>query len=230
MKLFITFLLFSSSAFAAITQSITLRSNYILHGVGLSSDTSTIDGSLDWSNKSGGSAGLWAVSYNGESEIDSYLGYSKKIGNFEISLSLIQIQYATNQKADGYEVDFVVNHPFVNFIFKHFTNWEQSKVDKDEHIGANYFSLSKSHSVEDNLSLTWHVGHSIVDEDKEVSGTKISTSKNWTDWGIGIKRTVDSFDISFEYTDTNRTDNPASGSDETNYKDKRYTVILARSF
>lgn len=230
MKLILLFLLFSSSAFATITQSITLRSNYILHGVGFSKDTATVDGSLDWGHKTGLSAGLWTVSYGGDSEIDTYLGYSKIVGDFEFSISLIQIQFAKNRKADGQEVDFAINHPIVNLMLKYSTNWEQSTVDADEYIDAYYISLSKSHEMEKNLSLTWHVGQSIVDEDKEVSGTKISTSKSWIDWGVGVKRSVDLFDLSFEYTDTNRTDNPASGTDETSYNDKRYTLVLARSF
>jgi uncharacterized protein (TIGR02001 family) len=229
-KLILLSLLFCTSATASISQSISLRSNYILHGVGFSNDTSTVDGTLAWSHKSGFSLGLWTISTTGDSEIDTSLNYAKTFGEFEISVSFIQIQWAKNQKADGQEVDLFINHSLLNLTFKHFTNWEQSSVDSNEHVGINYVAVSKSHGLEKNLSLNWHVGQSMVDEDKDVSGTKISTSKSWTDWGVGVTRTIDSFDISFNYTDTNRTDNPTSGTDETSYEDKRYTVILARSF
>lgn len=231
-KLVVLLALVSFGAQAAITNTVNVRSQYIFNGTH-GSNGSMVDGSLDYSNANGAYAGVWAANYDGAGdEVDTYIGYATKFGSVTADFMYNRWGFVDNQKANANEFSAVFGHNILNLTIKMYDNWAQYGADSDDKVAVTYVKISKEYAIDDMTTFMWHVGMSSFDDGKEDdAGARTVNYKSWTDWSMGVKRTVDKFSLTFAYSDTNRESNSAvDAEDGVAIEDLAYTMVLSRTF
>ncbi|GHF92344.1 TorF family putative porin [Thalassotalea marina] len=192
----------SSQAYADVSGTVTLVSDYLFNGVTQTDEKPALQGSLDWSNKYGVYAGVWGsnVDFNDgtDMEVDYYVGYAGNISS-----------------ATWYDVGFVYysylgddDSSDINYSEIYFQLGYQDTSVKvwyaDDYAGtdAKHYVIALMHTlpIRDNLSIDFQ-----IDRSKSLNDDKFTWEGNddsyfhwkaigqysWNDvnFGLGVEGT-----------------------------------------
>lgn len=139
------------TAMAEMSGNIGYTSNYLWRGQTQTNDQSAISGGIDYSHSSGFYAGLWTsnVSWTPTpgSELDAYLGYAGKAGEFTYDVGYINYGYPQNSGSDFSEVYLGGGYGPVSF-----------KYSTDSANSTSYMELGASFDLSEKMGLGLHYG------------------------------------------------------------------------
>lgn len=191
-KIFLSLL--SISAFASITNTANITSDYVWRGQG-QGDGAALQGSMNYSPIKNLTAGLWLSNIaDGNVEVDMSLFYSIPMGANKLSIGSTFYHYPHSGTADTVEytlsLESVVGALSVNYISDYFGTDTSSM----------YFSWGRSFelSAKEKLSLGLSLGYTDFDEEDKASQT------SYLDYKVSLKKAYDSIDVSVFYSDTDR--------------------------
>ena len=183
--------LLTGSAFANVSSTATMTSDYVFRGITQSTHDSAIQGSMDY-EKGNYTVGVWTSSNslkNSDSaligqEVDLYIGYSFEI-NKENSIQLQYVDYTYTRDANSNFQEAIVTYsgPWVDIVF----GTTQNYGGDDDNGASTYVGVSKSFEIEPNVSLSLSYGSTSFAEEKKIgtsgySDYKIGISKQKGDW------------------------------------------------
>ncbi|MDH3343201.1 MAG: TorF family putative porin [Gammaproteobacteria bacterium] len=115
-------ILSSANVLADVSVNAAATNNYIWRGVTQSTDTASVSGGLDWSDKSGLYAGVWSGSLVGGTETDLYVGFGGEAGSVGYDVGLITYQYSQAP-------DYNFSEAYLNLSMADFTVGVATTVD-----------------------------------------------------------------------------------------------------
>ncbi|MBM0107855.1 hypothetical protein JM946_24235 [Steroidobacter sp. S1-65] len=213
----------AATANADVSSTWALTNEYDFRGISQSAKDPALQGSLDFSMDNGWYVGAWASNVDFDSdvdyEVDLYTGFS---GGAEDGLGwdVGFVYYA-------YPDDSDINYPEI-----------YGKLSYDMFSGGVYYSNDWGNTGEnsiyvtgdvsvplsDALSLNFHAGYSTGDYFEDLDA-------EYFDYSVGIGYTVNQFNLSLRYVDTDldRGDNGFSGDDVFN-TEGRVIFSIATTF
>lgn len=199
-------LVFSSAAYAQVSSTLALTSEYQTRGIGYSGNKPALSMSLDWAAESGAFVGTWVSSTDSfksgdpyddgaNVEVDFYGGYN---GQLESGLRYGVIGYyyyfpSTNYNIDYPEVGFSLGYGNFNAYY-YYSNNMISSSRASRYVAADYtFNLPLQ------IDLTLLAGHSYGEyfRDDEVTG-----GHEYTNWEIALKRSFGPVNTKLSWVDT----------------------------
>ena len=142
---------------AEVSYNAAVTSNYVWRGDAQGSDTTALQGGIDYEHESGVSAGIWTSSLAGDTETDYYAAFSGEAGDVSYSIGAIAYDY-NNDAADFSEVNASVGMMGASFTY----NRKVSDNDDDKTTDdASYISLGYSLGLADDLGLDLAYGQTI---------------------------------------------------------------------
>ncbi len=214
----------TTAAHADITSSVSVVSDYLIHGVTQTANQSAVQGSLDWS---GGdfNAGTFVSNYGAKdgSELDLYAGYTYEISeDYSVGLSVANYAYTKSPGLDTTEYSLDLSVPYLDFNIDHVPG--DSYGDE---TASTIFTVSTSLTVDEKSGLALNIAYgstSYADEDKTLNYA-------YTDYKIGLARTVESLDFEIFYIDTDRYVEGTEGlDDKTEQDDATVGISLTHNF
>lgn len=143
-------LVLSPAAFANLSSTVTLTSNYLFNGITLTEDDPALQPSLDWVSDSGWYVGTWGsnVSFveNTDYEVDFYAGYYKDLGN-NLALDVGVAHYTYYGSSDSSAFDFPEAYIKLSYADTKVSYW----------YAKDYFGAGGGHYIlmlTQNLQLT----------------------------------------------------------------------------
>lgn len=240
-KLIATSLLFTSlNAYANISSTVTVASNYIWRGISFSTTNATapaakgfpvIQGTMDYTHSSGLAFGTFVgnsdstnFQNNGtverDTETDLNASYTYKISD-EMTTGLYAFWYNYLNNPDNNSMEYIA-----------FLTWNSLRLDVShmpKYFGiesANtYAKLSARHSLTEKFGVLAHVGMSTFEKEVKV------LTKGYTDHRIGLFYAAAPFTVEVAYTNTDRktfgSEADYNASIETEAKDKAVTLSIS---
>ena len=214
-----------------IEANVTLATDYVWRGVSQTDNKPAIQGGFDYSYDTGWYgiglyAGTWASNvdatfFGGDNdpqiELDGYLGVNGSIGEFGWDVGWLRYFYPGKNINDTTEWHVGGSWRFLSSTFHYSKDWFATDESSYRVDGAIDYGLPWE------IGLSAGVGYNWGD------GTKDLFVDTYTDWSIGLSKTMLSVDWSLTYTDTNIDDDdcPARDSDSC---DTRFTFAVSKSF
>jgi len=202
---------------AEISGNVAIASDYVFRGISQTDNQMAVQGGFDYAHDSGFYVGTWASNvdsaffgngkYNSsvdpQIELDMYAGYSGDLGNgLGYDLGYLRYQYPGSED--------------INTNEWHVTGSYSTGSIGDFSLSANYspklqFLLSDQSawywSAGYDTTLPWYeiglsasVGYSTGDAFDKNDGDGLNDS--YTDWSIGVSKSVFGVDLGLTYTDT----------------------------
>ena len=181
----------STSAFAVegLSANIGATSNYLWRGVTQTNNNAAISGGIDYSDKSGFSAGVWTSNAswaeNMTYEADLYGGFAGDLGNgFGYDVGYIYYNYDNAADSDFSEV-------YANLSYGAFSIGYNTLVDSDAggDLGDDtYITADAEFEIVKDLSVAVHLGHYNFD-----------AGSDYTDYGVSLSKAG----FTFTLADTN---------------------------
>ncbi|MDR0634804.1 MAG: TorF family putative porin [Azoarcus sp.] len=192
--------------------NVSVVSDYAYRGISQTDEKPALQGGFDFKHGSGLYVGVWGsniswlrdaesdVSSGSSVEIDLYAGYARSFGDFGIDVGVLRYGYPGNfdsrwrddtgmkdpNTVEGY---IGASWKFVSFKYSHaFTHLFGTPDSK----GSDYFDLTLSHEIVENLTLSAHIGKQRV----------FGPGKSYNDWKIGATYNLGGFDFGLHYVDT----------------------------
>ena len=185
----------SSNVMAEVSANIGAMSNYLWRGVTQTSDASSVSGGIDYAHKSGLYAGLWtagSISWTanpGDTETDSYLGFSGEDGGMGYNIGYIMYDYY-DDNSDFSEVYAGISMGMFG-----------AKYSLDSENSNSYIEVSADFELPSEFGMGLHFGSYALD-----------TGTDYTDYSIAFSKG----DFSLSLSDTS--ENVANGmSDNLRY-------------
>ena len=194
----------SASVHAQISSTWALTSDYDFRGITQTDEDPALQASFDYANESGWYVGAWASNvdfpgYDGSVELDLYTGFS---GGEEDGLGwdvgLVWYTYPGSDSSDT--EDKIADFPEIYAGITHGI-WSGKLWYSNDFGGTDESSIYLDGGIDiplpRDLSLAIHAGYS--------DGDGISASygvSNYFDYSIGIGYTLDNFNLSLKYVDT----------------------------
>lgn len=205
-------------------------SEYSFRGVAQSDENPAIQGSIDWSHDLeeglGLYSGVWAsnVDFNDSDEANTefniYAGASYGVDNWNFDIGGIYYVYpgaSSNLNYDYFEFVGSVGYDFEVVSLSASLNY--SPENFGESGDAQYYMLAAEIPLPHEFSLSAHVGRQEIDDNATFG------LPNYTDWGIGLGYTIEGFDLTLQYIDTDLNETEcADGCDE------KLIFSISRSF
>jgi uncharacterized protein (TIGR02001 family) len=194
----------SAAVHAEISSTWTLTSDYDFRGITQTDEDPALQASFDYSNESGWYVGAWASNvdfpgYDGSVELDLYTGFS---GGEEDGLGwdvgLVWYTYPGSDSSDTEDkiADFPEIYGGITYGI-----WSGKLWYSNDFGGTDDSSIYLDGGVDiplpRNLSLAIHAGYSDGDGIKASYGVS-----NYFDYSVGIGYTVNNFNLSLKYVDT----------------------------
>jgi uncharacterized protein (TIGR02001 family) len=228
---------------AEITGTAVLTSDYEFRGVSLSDEDPAIQGSIDYAHENGFYASAWASTldygsdYDGSLELDLSAGLAGETGiGIGWDVGMVWYTYPDSDSSDSkYEIEDY-GEAYLGGSYRMF----EAKVWYTDDYGdtgdhAWYTELNASFDLPAGLTLALHVGQSFGDYWDQVAADAESELEmsgidgDYTDWSIGLGYTVDHFDLSLRYVDTD-TDSALQVNNGAFANDSRVIVTVSTSF
>lgn len=193
----------TSSWDAEVSANVGLFSEYSFRGIAQSDENPALQGGFDIEHASGLYAGVWAsnVDFNdgdeAHLEVDLYAGYAGAIDKFSYDVGVIRYMYPGADSAlnyDFWELALAAGYDFDVLALTASLNYSPEYFG--ESGDAEYYALAADVPIVDDLSMSAHVGHQNID-DEAAFGVP-----DYTDWSVGLTYTLDGFDFSVAYVDT----------------------------
>jgi uncharacterized protein (TIGR02001 family) len=184
----------AATAQAEVSSTITLASDYDFRGITQTARDPALQASLDWSSDSGFYLGAWASNVDfgdgteSEFELDLIGGFS---GNFtdDFGYDLGVARY--NYFDDGDDIDYTEYYLGLSYKAVSFKYWYSSDfVNSDS--GASYIEANADLPLPSDFTLSLHVGR---------SGGDFWGDDKYTDYSIGVGKTVGNFDLGLKWVD-----------------------------
>ena len=201
----------SSASLAEISGNVTMASDYVFRGISQTDNQMAIQGGFDYEHESGLYIGTWASNVDSDFfysakdpqvEWDIYAGYSGKVDNFGYDLGYIRYQYPSTD-------DVNTNEWYAS------GSYSAGEIG-DFSLSANYSPKLQFFASNDSAwywkaayenTLPWyeigisaHVGYSTGDAFDGGNGAALND--DYTDWSLGVSKSVFGVDLGMTYTDT----------------------------
>jgi uncharacterized protein (TIGR02001 family) len=193
----------SSYTFADWSSTVTLANDYLFNGVSQTDESPAIQGSIDWSGKTGWYAGGWAsnVDFGDDTNIeaDAYLGYYTAI-NDAVNLDAGIAHYTYNggdYSSDGNYSELYTKWNFGATDLNFWYAWDYFGT------GAGHYIVMLNHTFTINDDLTVLVG---VDKSTSLDGDKFeweAGSDDYIHWQVTSNFSASGFDFSLGVQGTN---------------------------
>ncbi len=171
-------------AMADLSGNIGLTSDYVWRGVSQSNKDFAASFGLDYKHSSGLYVGTWASSVDfgsgNDAEWDLYGGYSNKMGDFSYDLGYIHYSYPG-------ETDLNFGEGYVSLGYGPGT----VKISHDFDNSNTYYEGALAIPLTAGFGADLHLGHYNFDK-----------ATDYTDWRVGVTKSVGPVDLELAYTDT----------------------------
>ena len=175
---------------AEVSYNAAVTSNYVWRGDAQGSDTTALQGGIDYEHESGVSAGIWTSSLAGDTETDYYAAFGGEAGDVSYSIGAIAYDY-NNDAADFSEVNASVGMMGASFTY----NRKVSDNDDDKTTDdASYISLGYSLGLADDLGLDLAYGQTIDANNEDSKADKYDVL-------VSLTKSLPEFDFSVTATD-----------------------------
>lgn len=215
-----------------ITGNVGFTSDYVFNGISQNYRTPALQGGFDYAHSSGLYLGTWASNISGNQytnasmEWDVYGGYNGKVSDdLGYNIGLMQVFYpggktsliGASTKWDTSELLVGATYKGLNVKYTYtLTDWYgisstgftptmlatgATTADRAGNLnskGSGYLEANYSYEFPDVVTLSGHVGHQKIQN---------YSLLNYTDYKIGVNKTVAGFNFGLAYTNTNATDN-----------------------
>ncbi len=194
---------------AEVSGNVTLASDYTFRGVSQTNERGAIQGGFDVDFGNGFSVGTWSsnVDFGSENtqELDIYGGYSFAVNDMvSVDLSYVHLMYPGLEVEANYD-EFAVGVSVSDFSV--------SVIYSPEYFGdglgsAMILNLDYSLSVNDAVSVDFHVGQTTTEDDGQVD-----TDDGYIDYLVGVNYDVAGVTLSLAYVGTDADTSAASYDD-----------------
>ena len=205
----------SAVAQAEISGNVAMASDYVFRGVSQTDNQMALQGGFDYEHESGLYIGTWASNVdssffnNGRDpqlEVDMYAGYSGELQSLGYDLGYLRYQYpgasnagtnewyASGSYSTGSIGDFCLSlnySPSLNFFASDESAWYA-------HVG--YDTTLPWYEIGFSAGIGYSFGDAFDDNDGD------GLNDTYTDWSIGVSKSVYGVDLGMTYTDTDFSD------------------------
>ena len=211
--------------------TVTGTNDYVFRGVTQTDEEFAIQGSMDYSHASGVYVGAWASNIdfgdgNGESsELDVYGGFANSVSGIDYDVGFIYYNYpgvGDSRNFDYVEAAFSVGHDFGFASATVGANWSPDNFGGSDDAVYVWGDVSVPFPGELPLplSLDMHIGHQDIDDNTTFG------LPDYLDWSFGLSTSVQGFDLSIAYIDTDIKDSQGA----QDIADSRAVFSVSRSF
>ncbi len=210
----------SLPALAEVSGNVALTTDYRFRGISQTTSDPAVQGGLDWSHESGFYLGTWGsnVQFAGSLELDYYGGYAGDINdNLGFDVGVIYYDYPGGNLGAG------AGDPEFWEVYGGLSG-SVGPVDlsgtisySDDYFGesgkAFYYDLGGSFGLPSDFSLNAHWGYQTIDDGSvKDAGFFSSNTDNYSDWSLGVSKSMWSLDFDLSYIDTDLSDKKDCGN------------------
>jgi len=236
----------STAAMAEISGNVTLASDYRFRGVSQTDGQIAIQGGFDYEHESGLYVGTWASNVDSnflgnlvdpQIELDLYAGYGMELANgIGLDFGVLQYFYPGGDFGAGADPDdadtteFYVGASFGDFSAQLNYSNELAFIGSTE--SAWYLSAGYETTLPMDVGLAINIGHNFGDAYDVGPGAPATVSgapDSYTDWSIGVSKTMYGVDVGLTYVDSDADDLGPAGSPFLPDSTTDGTVVLSVS-
>lgn len=194
----------ASDGFGAdISANVGFVSQYSFRGIAQSDEHIALQGGFDVSHDSGLYAGVWgsSVDFNdGDQaivETDLYGGYAGVLGGINYDVGVIYYAYPgadSSKNYDFWEGSLALGYDFDVFSASASVNYSPNYFGNSG--DAQYYALGVDVPLPKEFTLSGHIGHQVIEKNASFG------VPDYTDWSLGLGYTLQGFDLSLQYVDT----------------------------
>jgi len=225
----------TATAHAEISGNVALASDYVFRGISQTDNQMAVQGGFDYEHESGLYIGTWASNVDSnfftnqtdpQIELDLYAGYAGEFQDFGYDLGYLRYQYpgSNGVNTNEYYVSGSYGSSFGDFSLSANYSPKLRFIASDE--SAWYWNLGYENSLPYDIGFSASFGYSTGDAFDKDDGDGFNDS--YTDWSIGLSKSVYGVDLGLTYTDTDFSDS----DDEDNFdniSDARVVFSVSKS-
>ncbi len=218
----------STAAMAEISGNGSLASDYRFRGVSQTDGQMAIQGGFDYAHESGLYVGTWASNVDSnflgtdgvdpQIELDLYAGYGMELANgVGLDFGVLQYFYPGSDgipapaESSADTTEFYVGASYGDFSAQLNYSDELSFIWSSE--SAWYLNVGYETTLMNDIGLSISVGHSFGDAyDVGPTSPAAGAPDSYTDWSVGVSKTVYGVDLGLTYVDSDADDLGPSGS------------------
>ena len=207
-----------------LTANVGLFSSYRFRGIDQTFGKPAIQGGFDYAHESGFYVGNWNSNVSsgagfpeGNTEMDFYGGWKKTFDDFGIDVGGLYYYYPGSNStplsnSNAKDITKTVSGTNQNFELYVAGSWKFLTLKYNYSLtdyfglpdskGSNYLDLTANYEVVDGWFINAHVGHLWAPKYKYAFTTG-DQSIDYTDWKLGVTKTIDSWSIGLAYIGTN---------------------------
>ena len=197
---------------AEISGNVALTTDYRFRGISQTDRDPAIQGGFDWAHDSGFYLGTWGsnVALAGDLELDYYAGFANNItDNIAYDVGFSYYDYPGDGANQEYWEIYAGLSGDVGPVGLSGTVYYSDDF-YDETGTAWYTDLGASYGLPYDISLSGHFGYQTIDD-----GDKFGiNSDNYSDWSIGVSKSVMGVDLDLSYIDTDIDKSDCFGGDK----------------
>jgi len=210
--------IFSINCFANLTENISVSSDYVWRGVTQTNHSTAVSGGVDYNFDFGLGLGTWIsnTDSNTKAEQDIYTNYTYGINdNISIGVGFIYYNYLQKGSLDTSEFS-LKSSLFKNDLSINYT---------DNYFGTKsssfYYNILRKIVLcsKNNINALIALGYTTFDNEQKAN------IKDYMDYKIGLERVIETYNLGFYYSDTNRKDASA-----LKLNDQAFFVSLSKTF
>ncbi len=202
----------TSAALADISGNVALTTDYVFRGISQTDNQMAIQGGLDYAHDSGFYLGTWAsnvdsdffngVGHDPQIELDLYGGYSGEMNGVGYDVGYLRYQYPGFDTANTNEIYGKLSFGDFNASI----NYSDELAFLASSESAWYLAAGYETTLPvADIGLSIHVGYSFGDAfdvaDAVETATYYGFNDAYTDWSVGLSKTVMGVDLGLTYTD-----------------------------
>ena len=217
-----------STAAAEVTFSgnVALTTDYVYRGISQTDEGAAIQGGFDLEHDSGFYAGVWASNLDfgddADIEIDYYVGvtgeFSNKLG---WDVGALYYSYPDSDAADAGDYDFTEVYGSLSYDFGPAAVTGGLAYSGD-FFGSTGDSLYANVGVDvplpNDFTLGLHYGNQDIDD-----------VDDYSDWSIGLSKSLGGFDFALNYHDTDIDEDDANAAATEKLSDDRFVFTISKS-
>lgn len=206
-----------------VSMNVALTSDYMFRGISQTQGHGAIQGGLDIAHESGLYVGTWAsnVDFGGDAsvEFDYYLGFGNSItDDISYDLGWIKYDYPGEAGLNFSEYYGSVTAYGVSLGLAYSDDFGGDDTTLYSYIGYEY-------TLPYEIGLSMQYGVYDFKDDTFDSG-----EDSYSDWSLGLSKTLAGLDFGFTYTDTDLSDSDCAGfSGKSDYCDATFVVSVSKT-
>lgn len=193
----------STAALAEITGNVAMSSDYVWRGISQTDNQFAISGGLDYSHESGLYVGTWASNVNfgtapdPQTELDVYGGYGGEMGAISYDLGLIGYIYPGAADINTTEVYVGGGYKFTDTV-----SGSAKFYYTNDYFGFGESAYRLEAGVDVSLPMDVSLSLGIGTNDGDAFDPAKTGNDNYTDYKVGLTKSVAGLDLGLTYTDT----------------------------